>query len=178
VSGPGRYKSEESRQRALANLKRGPAAPPRNSFATRHGAYARVTAEERQGELQRIYDALAADAPMLAPADGVKLELLADALVQLRRCRRDMEDHGWRDAKTGEERPVVERAQRLRREVAEHLRDMGMDLRSRAALLPDLARGLDAATALSAAREEPDPALRRALLAAAGLVDGAEGGRG
>jgi hypothetical protein len=161
----------ELRAKQLRNLKRGGnPAPSGNGLAVRHGGYAAVTAEERDEELRRIREALAEDRPLKHRADDALLDLLADSLVQLRRVRRDIADHGWKDPKTGEPRPVVGLARSLRREAAGYLAEMGMSPASRVRLGVDLARGLDLPSALSAAREERDPQVRRALLAAAGLV--------
>lgn len=145
-------KDPEKRAKQLANLNRTPPTPPAgNRRAQRHGAYAAVGAEEREGEMRRIFDALSADLPLRDPdggppaADGVAVELLADCLVQLRRARADVEDHGWRDPKTGDPRPVVDRAQRLRREAFEYAEALGLTPRGRLKLGLDLARGVDLA---------------------------------
>jgi Phage terminase, small subunit len=161
-------KRKAARERSLANLKNAPPAPPGNARALRHGGYAAVSAAERDGELRRIRDALAEDAPLLDRADAVMLELLADAIVHWRRVRAHIADHGWRD-KDGP-KPEVDLSQRLRREIADYLDEMGMSPRARVKLGLDLRRGnLDAATALSAAREEPNAAIRAGILRAAGL---------
>jgi hypothetical protein len=164
----------EARARQLDNLRAGGGRPLSYEHrpALRHGGYAAVAPEREREVMRRLREALTADAPMRSSADDALLSLAARALARLEDVERYHEDFGWRDEGTGEPRPSVELERRLRQELADHLDALGMSPRSRAKLGVDLARGLDAATALSAAREESDPAIRRALLAAAGLIDG------
>lgn len=82
-----------------------------------------------------MFEAVAADAPLrddageLPAADHVQVRLLAECL-----CR--LEDVS---------RSLIELEGRLRREAADHLRELGMTPASRAKLGLDVARGFDLA---------------------------------
>jgi hypothetical protein len=149
VSGLGRYKSEASRARALANLRRGPAAPEGNRLAMKHGAYAQLTRAELGAEVAAMRDALGEDAPLLDAADAATLEDWAACRVHLRRAEADLRDHGWKDRATGAPRELAEYARRLRRDSLDYAREFGCTPRARAALGLDVARGFDLAQELA-----------------------------
>ena len=149
---PRQSSDPRKRERQLANLRPGPPAPAGNALARRHGGYAVVTARERDEKAREVFAALSADAPLRGPdgglpsADTAVVSLFARCLVQLERVEEDMADHGWRDRKTGEARPVVDLARRLRAEALDYAESLGMTPRSRARLGLDLQRGFDLAT--------------------------------
>jgi len=145
----------DKRSRQLANLRPGAGAgPPGNRRALAHGGYAAVSPLERDRKAQEIFEALAADAPMrdgagrLPAADTAVVSLFARCLVQLERVEADMGDHGWKDRASGDPRPVVELARRLRGEALDYAEALGMTPRSRAKLGLDLTRTLTAGEAL------------------------------
>lgn len=145
----------DKRSRQLANLRPGAGAgPPGNRRALAHGGYAAVSPLERDRKAQKIFEALAADAPMrdgaggLPAADTAVVSLFARCLVQLERVEADMADHGWKDRESGDPRPVVELARRLRGEALDYAEALGMTPRSRAKLGLDLTRTLTAGEAL------------------------------
>lgn len=139
------------RARQRSNLRQGPAAPKGNQLARSHGGYAVVTARERDEKAREVFAALSADAPLRGPdgglpaADTAVVSLFSRCLVQLERVEQDMADHGWRDRKTGEPRPVVDLARRLRAEALDYAESLGMTPRSRARLGLDLQRSFDLA---------------------------------
>ena len=156
----------QARGRQLANLVSAPSAPAGNRRARSHGGYAVVTARERDVKAREVFAALSADAPLRGPdgglpsADTAVVSLFARCLVQLERVEEDMADHGWRDRKTGEARPVVDLARRLRAEALDYAESLGMTPRSRARLGLDLQRSFDLAQAMAedARREDADRA--------------------
>jgi hypothetical protein len=158
---------------SLANLRNAPAAPSGNRRALTHGGYATVARERLDAKVQEVFDALAADAPLrdadgsLPRADAALVRLLAECLCRLEDVSANVREFGLRDQKTKEVRPAVEVEMRLRREAADHLDALGMSPRSRARLGLDLARTVDAATAMS----HPDPVERERLMSEAGLIE-------
>jgi hypothetical protein len=146
-----RYKTAAAEQRALANLRPGPKAPPGNRLAESHGGYSAVSAEEREERVGRVFEALGEDAPMRGPdgglprADAVAVDLLARCLVRLERVERFHRDCGWLDPKTKLPRPSVDLEGRLRREALDLAESLGMTPRSRARLGLDLGRTFDLA---------------------------------
>jgi phage terminase small subunit len=145
----------DKRSKQLANLRPGAGAgPPGNRRALAHGGYAAVSPLERDRKAQEIFETLAADAPMrdgaggLPAADTAVVSLFARCLVQLERVEADMADHGWKDRESGDPRPVVELARRLRGEALDYAEALGMTPRSRAKLGLDLTRTLTAGEAL------------------------------
>lgn len=95
---------------------------------------------------------MAADAPLrddageLPAADHVQVRLLAECLCRLEDVSRWLADFGTRDKDTGDaRRSLIELEGRLRREAADHLRELGMTPASRAKLGLDVARGFDLA---------------------------------
>jgi phage terminase small subunit len=139
-------RTAEARERQLANLRNAPAAPPGNQRRLTHGGYAVVAAEQMEAKAREVFEALAADAPLrdaggdLPAADTLAVRLLAEVLVRLDRVAADVRDHGWKDAKTGEPRPVLELEGRLRSEALTLARELGMTPASRAKLGLDLVR--------------------------------------
>jgi hypothetical protein len=167
-------KRQAARDRQLANLARGDnPAPAGNRRAVTHGGYARIAAERLDAKAREVFEALSLDAPLrarggeLPAADSVAVRLLADALCRLEDVAADIRDHGWRDRTSGEQRPVVDLEQRLRREALDYCEALGMTPRSRGRLGLDLARTYDASVAWS----EPDPTRRRAMLAELGVEE-------
>ena len=144
----------EKRSKQLANLRPGSGAPAGNRRALAHGGYAAVSPLERDRKASEIFEALSVDAPMrvqaggLPAADTAVVSLFARCLVQLERVEADMADHGWRDRETGDPRPVVELARRLRAEALDYAESLGMTPRSRAKLGLDHTRTLSAGEAL------------------------------
>lgn len=147
-----------------------------NRRAVRHGGYAEVVAERLDAKAAELFDALEADAPLrapgggLPPADTAAVSMLARAMCRLEDVEADIRAHGWRDAETGEARPLLERERELRREIGDWLDALGMTPRSRSRLGVDLARTVDLASAMS----ERDPERRARLLEEAGLPAGEE----
>jgi phage terminase small subunit len=144
----------DKRAKQLANLRAAPSAPRGHRRAVVHGGYANVEPLERDRKAQEIFEALAADAPMrdgaggLPAADTAVVSLFARCLVQLERVEADMADHGWKLRESGDPRPVVELARRLRGEALDYAEALGMTPRSRAKLGLDLTRTLSAGEAL------------------------------
>jgi Phage terminase, small subunit len=147
--------------------------------ALTHGGYAELARARLAENERRIYDALAADAPLrdsagaLPAHDSAIVALLADCLCRLDVLRLDIGAHGVlveRGRRKGQVRPAVELEARLRREAAGYLAELGMTPKARAALGVDLARTVDLATAMS----EQDPERRAALMREAGVGDGQE----
>jgi hypothetical protein len=137
---------ERARSRQLANLRRGGPVQPGNSNRRLHGGYAIVAVEQMEAKAREVYEALAADAPLRGPdgnlpaADALPVRLLAEVLVRLDRVAADVRDHGWKDAKTGQPRSVLELEGRLRGEALTLARELGMTPASRAKLGLDLVR--------------------------------------
>jgi hypothetical protein len=129
---------------SLANLKRtaGPGRPPT------HGGYSVVARGRLDTKIAELYDVLAADAPLrdadgeLPRHDAVVVRLMATALARLEDVEAHIRDCGWRDPKTGNEKPVLHREAELRREVFGYVEAMGMSPRSRAKLGLDLVSGV------------------------------------
>lgn len=144
----------DKRAKQLANLRAAPPAPRGHRRAVTHGGYSIVGPLERDRKARDIFEALAADAPMrddaggLPAADTAVVSLFARCLVQLERVEADMGDHGWKDRESGDPRPVVELARRLRGEALDYAEALGMTPRSRAKLGLDLTRTLSAGEAL------------------------------
>jgi hypothetical protein len=149
-----------------------------NGAAARHSGYRRIVGAEFDAIRSEIFAALADSVPLrpggvLPVADELAVAELTEALGQLRSVREWLRSHGWLDQKSNELLPAVAREEQLSRRVLDYSEALGLTPRSRMKLGVDLVRGLDVASALSAAREEENPAVRRALLQAAGLdVDG------
>ncbi|MGA2164356.1 MAG: hypothetical protein ABSH36_07795 [Solirubrobacteraceae bacterium] len=135
-----------ARARQLANLQPGAGAGDGGlARAKTHGAYARVAAADLEAQTRRIFDALAADAPVRADDGGLPREdtlavaMLAEVLVRLRRVgdfllRRGLEDED------GDLRPATDLELRLRGQALDLCRELGMTPKSRAALGVDLVR--------------------------------------
>ncbi len=161
--------------RSLINLKRGgnPALGG-NRHGLTHGGYARVLPEVLDAKTAEVVAALSKDAPLRAPdgtlpaADTVVVRLFAEALCRLDSVAADIREHGWKDCKSGDPRPVAEYERRLRQEALHFAEALGMTPASRARLGLDLTRTVDLATAMS----HPDPHRRRELMRDAGYHDG------
>jgi Phage terminase, small subunit len=136
---------DPARKRQLDNLKPAPPAPPGNRRAVTHGAYAAIVRERHDRKRLQVFEALAFDVPLreggeLPRPDAVVVSLLAETLCRLEDVKRDIDDHGWRDRKTGDPKPVVTLERRLRREALDYAEALGMTPRSRARLGLDLAQ--------------------------------------
>lgn len=146
---------------SLANLQRGGGRPVSLEHRPNlhHGGYAVVAADVLDAKEAEVFAALAADAPLrdsngeLPRADTVVVRLLAEALCRLDSVKADIRDHGWKHAKSGNPRPVVELERRLRAEVFDYLRDLGMTPAGRARLGLDLVRSRDLALEMAADAE-------------------------
>lgn len=129
-----------------ANLRRGGPVQPGNAHRRSHGGYAAVAAEQMEAKAREVYESLADDAPLrdsageLPAADTMVVRLLAECLCRLESVGSDVRDHGWKDRKTGEPRPVVELESRLRAEALALARELGMTPAARAKLGLDLVR--------------------------------------
>jgi hypothetical protein len=151
----GTSQNPEARARALANLRRGNnPAPAGNQRRVTHGAYRAVLdSAELEAAERRVFDALAADAPVravdgeLPPADAAAVRLLADVLVRLDGVSEYPRRRGLEDGKGRLRTTVLDLERRLRLEAADHAAALGMTPRSRAALGLDLARSFDLAAA-------------------------------
>jgi hypothetical protein len=169
------------RSRQLANLRPAPAPEAGNDRARRHGGYARVATERMERKVAEVFDALADDMPLKdhggLGADAALVRVAAECACRLEDVSGYLRDYGLVDSNTDALRThVIELEGKLRRELADYLDALGMSPRSRVKLGVDLVHAqLDAATLLSAAREEPDADLRRSMLAAGGLIDPDEG---
>ena len=172
-------------ERQLANLVDAPPAPPGNTRAMKHGAYAAIARVD--DKVREVFDAIADDVPLrerdggLPAADTVIVQLLAEALVR----RAGIAEYLAReaDAAAEEKRPprleesVLNFERRLRQEAARYADQLGMTPQSRSRIGLDLARTGAAVGDLSSALSERDPAKRKEMLLALGrgdLVD--EGG--
>lgn len=166
----------DRRGRQLANLRRGgaPAAPAGNRRHVVHGGYAVVATDRLEAKALAVFDAIAADAPLrgadgdLPAHDAALVRLAADVLCRLDDIAGYLRDRGWLDENGQPRENLLDLERRLRTEAADHLDALGCTPRSRAKLGLDLARTVDAATALS----EPDDGRRRQLMAQAGLIEG------
>ena len=162
------------RQRQLANLARRPPAPePGNRRAVTHGGFARIAGERQAAKVKEVFDALSEDLPLHDRADDALVHLCATALCRLEDVSGYLTNYGIVDGKTDQLRTAaIELEGRLRREIGDHLDALGCSPRSRVKLGADVTHAaVDAATLLSAAREESDPDLRRQMLERGGLID-------
>jgi hypothetical protein len=170
------------RARQLANLdRRRGTLKPDNDNARTHGGYARVAGDRMERKVAEVFDALAEDMPLKdhggLGADAALVRVAAECLCRLEDVGAYLTAYGLVDSKTDALRThVIDLEGKLRRELADYLDALGCSPRSRVKLGADVVHAtLDAATLLSAAREEPDPDLRRSMLAAGGLLDMPEG---
>jgi len=160
---------EKARDRQLANLRRGGPVQPGNSHRVTHGGYARVAIEQMEAKAREVFEALAGDAPLrdsdgeLPAADTLAVRMLAECLVRLDRVAADVRDHGWRDERTGDPRPVIELENRLRAEALTWARELGMTPAARVRLGLDLAQ-IPPTSALSEIDQEfaTDPGVQAA----------------
>lgn len=162
-----------------ANLQPAPPAPPGNTRALKHGAYAQIARVDDQ--VREIIDAIAEDVPLrerdggLPAADTVIVQLLAETLVR----RAGIADYLERESKAAadEDRPprleasVLDLERRLRQEAARYCDQLGMTPQSRSRIGLDLARSGAAAGDLSRALSERDPVKKREMLTAIGRTD-------
>jgi hypothetical protein len=166
---------------SLANLKPGAGRWREGaSPALKHGLRSRIpSAEVLDPVLDEVERDLAAKVPDRDASGDVPLwnrEMLwslAVAKLQVIRCARFLAQHGEVDER-GRFRPENDGLRKANESYQRSLERMAMTVPSRARTGADIARGLDPATALSAAAREPDPELRRALLVRADLIDGEE----
>jgi hypothetical protein len=143
-----------ARARQLANLRPGGGAGDRGLARARtHGAYAEITAEQLRGEELRVYEALAADAPVRDPdgglpaADTLIVRQLAEARVRLQRISDHLMARGI-ERKDGSLRPAVELELRIRAHVLDLMRELGMTPKARVAMGVDLVRAATASDRL------------------------------
>jgi phage terminase small subunit len=138
--------NSDARERQLANLRNAPAAPAGNQRHRTHGGYARIAGEQMEAKAREVFEALAGDAPLrdtgggLPAADTLAVRMLAECLVRLDRVAADVRDHGWKDERTGDQRPVIELETRLRAEALTWARELGMTPAARVRLGLDLAQ--------------------------------------
>jgi hypothetical protein len=139
-----------ARNRQLANLRPGAGAGDGGLARARsHGAYASITETQLQDEELRIYEALAADAPVRADDGGLPREdtlivrQLAESLVRLQRISSHLIARGF-ERDDGSLRPAVELELRVRGHVLDLCRELGLTPRARAQLGLDLARAATA----------------------------------
>jgi hypothetical protein len=109
-----------------------------------HGAYAAIAKIEMDAAVKRVYDAVAADAPVrsegeLPRQDTIVVRQLAEALVRRERIRESELRHGI-EAADGKLRGVVEYGLRLDNQITKLAIELGMTPRSRAALGVDITR--------------------------------------
>lgn len=139
----------EKRSRQLANLRNAPAAPAGNRRAVKHGVYARIADAELEAKARKIFDAIAADAPVRAvdgglPAhDTIAVRLLAETLIRRERVLAEEVAHGLEIAagpRKGELRGIAQYGLRLDGQVIDLLDRLGMTPAARAKLGLDLAR--------------------------------------
>ncbi len=135
-----------ARARQLANLRPGAGAGDGGLARARsHGAYAAITEAHLHDEELRVYEALAADAPVRADDGGLPREdtlivrQLAESLVRLQRITTHLVAKGI-ERDDGSLRPAVELELRVRGHVLDLCRELGMTPKSRAALGVDLVR--------------------------------------
>jgi phage terminase small subunit len=129
-----------------------------------------VVRQRLEAKAREVYEAIGEDLPLRGPdggphpGDTVPVRLLAEALCRLEDVTAHLRDRGLLDSE-GSVRPAVDLERRLRAEVLDLCRELGLTPRSRAALGLDLARGLDLATAMS----ERDPERRAEMMRQAGV---------
>lgn len=146
-------KDPKKRARQLANLRTGPPARQGNQLARQHGSYAEVTAEDRAGEVEMIFEALAADAPIrgadggLPAADSVVVEMLAENRVRRKRVNLEELRHGIED-RNGQIRSIVQFGWRLDEQALRLCSELGMTPAARARIGVDVVKGLSAAERL------------------------------
>jgi hypothetical protein len=159
-------------QHTVGNVQPPPAAAePGNQRARRHGAYSAMVGE-RVRELAD--DVLDANAHLDATRDGAAVVRYAVLLARVGRVYEWLSrqpDDVFADAEAGTPHAIYDRLARWESQCAAAERALTIDPLTRAKLKLTQAQAIDAATALSAAREEPDPTLRRAILERAGLID-------
>lgn len=170
---------DQARQRQLANLVPGAgAAGNGNLRPLKHGAYSEALLADVSAEVRELMDELGERAPVrgadgsLPAADLIAVERAARLLRRYRQVEGWLDLHGAFVERTGAVKPAARFAAELGESLGRALEVLGMDPKSRARLGLDLARTVDAATAMS----EPDPARRRALMAEAGLTVDEEAG--
>jgi hypothetical protein len=169
----------EKREAQLANLVPGGApAPAGNQRAVTHRGYAAIARDRLDGKVAEVFEAIGEDLPLQGPdgeppaADVAQVRLLAECMCRLEDVAANIRDFGLFDQKSGDIRPAVDLERRLRKEAAGHLDALGLNPRSRVKLGLDVAKAagrIDAASALSRARRETDPAKRKAILEEAGI---------
>ena len=144
-----------ARARQLANLRPGAGAGDGGlQRATTHGAYAEITENQLRDQELRIFEALAADAPVRAPDGGLPREdtlivrQLAESLVRLQRISTHLIAKGI-EKEDGSLRPAVELELRVRGHVLDLCRELGMTPKARAALGVDLVRAATAGDRLA-----------------------------
>jgi len=148
------YRTEAARRRSLSNLRNAPPAPEGNALAVKHGAYASIGAAELDAETRAVVEALSADVPLRergeAPAaDAVVIQLLAEALIRLRRVTEFHRDRGWL-GDDDQPRPSVALEARPRREALDLAEALALTPRSRSRIGLDLARTEDVARGIAA----------------------------
>ncbi len=152
--------------------KRKPPPPPKgNKRHLIHGANAEPPAVRVREIEDRLYESLAAAAPVrvannqLPPADAHTVRLAARTLARLESVSAWIDEHGPLDAK-GKPRSAANWERRLTSTAAKLLASLGMNPAARARLGVDVKR-IDLATAMS----NPDPKLRAQQLRELGLSD-------
>jgi hypothetical protein len=149
------------------------AAAPGNQRATKHAAYSDSLINPRAQAIAA--DVLAANPHLDVQRNGAAVARYAVACA---RCARIYEwlaeqpDDTFTDVDAGITHRVLDRLTKWESQCEAAERALTIAPLTRAKLKLTQAQALDAATALSAAREEPDADLRRAILERAGLIDG------
>jgi hypothetical protein len=147
------------------------AAPKGNKRGLVHGAHAEPPAKRVRDIEDRLYEALAASAPVregdrLPAADEHTVRLLARTLARLESVSAWLDEHGPLDAK-GKPRSAANWERRLTSTAAKLLGSLGMNPAARARLGVDIKR-LDLANAMSSV----DPAEQQQMLDELGLGGG------
>jgi hypothetical protein len=138
----------DKRAKQIANLKPGAGRGSRAGALARartHGFYAEITGEQLRDEEARIYEALAADAPVrdadggLPAADSLIVRQLAESLTRLQRITSHLIARGI-ERNDGTAKPALELELRVRAHILSLMTELGMTPKSRAALGVDVAR--------------------------------------
>jgi hypothetical protein len=151
-------------------------AGPGNVRALRHGAFSDSLVNPRARELAE--QVLAANGHLDAMRDGAAILRYSTALA---RCERvycwlaEQPDDTFADVVNGLTHSVLDRLRKWESQCDTAERALAITPLVRAKLGLAVAQALDAASLLSAARDEPDPALRRSMLAAGGLIHDEDG---
>lgn len=160
----------------IGNVQPPPApAEPGNTRALQHGAHSdRLVAPEARELAGAVLDAHAHLDPVRDAGPVARYATLLARIARAEAWLARQADPLFADAERGVPHSLVNQLDRWSSRAAAAERRLGLDPQARAALgltKAATAAVLDPASALSAARRESDPAIRRALLAQAGVVD-------